>query len=178
MCASDRVRAWRSPHTTGAFRGQIRAAACVSFRRLFSPAVEAMNVLVVEDHDVLASMLVEELTGAGHEVIGPAQTSGDALRLAEQHHPRFAFVDLDLERKAVGLELTERLTADLGVNVIICTAQPDIARRVQSGAIGLISKPYLPRDAVAGLAIVRSMVIGEMSLLQFPVSFELLINPQ
>lgn len=172
------MRAWRFPAAAGYFGGQIRTAACVSLRRLCSPAVEVMNVLVVEDHHAVASMLVDELTGAGHEVIGPAQTPGEALRLAEQHHPTFAFVDVDLERKAIGLELTERLTADLGVNVIICTAQPDIARRVQSGAIGLISKPYLPRDAVAGLALVRSMVIGEMSLLQFPVSFELLISPQ
>ena len=45
--------------------------------------LEDERILVVED-EILVSMLVEdELRGAGTEVVGPAPTVGDALRLVE-----------------------------------------------------------------------------------------------
>jgi CheY-like chemotaxis protein len=137
-----------------------------------------VRVLVVEDVALLALMLADELTESGHEVIGPASTSREAIRLAEMHHPTFAFVDLDLEEKAIGLDVTERLTADMGVNVIICTGQPGVARRAQSGAIGLLKKPYGPEEAATSLAIAEAVVRGTGSPKPLPPSFELLVSPQ
>lgn len=133
-----------------------------------------VRVLVVEDQTVIALMLADELTDRGHEVVGPASTSHEALHLANVHAPTYAFVDLDLETKAVGLSLTEHLTGRLGVSVIICTAQPGLARKVACGAIGLLTKPYSPKDAVSCLAIVAAVLDGAQSLPRFPLSFELL----
>lgn len=137
-----------------------------------------MRVLVVEDQAVIAFMLADELAAAGHEIIGPARTSHEAIELAELHHPDYAFVDLDLEEKAVGLDVTEHLTAALDVNVIICTAQPALARQSQTGALGLIAKPYAPGEATTSLAVVEAVLTGKGSPTAFPPSFELLVNPQ
>ena len=134
-----------------------------------------MRVLVVQDQT--ATEWADELADAGHELIGPARTSRDALRLAKSRKPDIAFVDLDAEGQAVVIELTEDLTADEHLDVIVCTAQPDIARRSQSGAIGLLSKPCSPRDVIASISIVAAMKDGERSP-TLPPSFELLVSPQ
>jgi len=137
-----------------------------------------VRVLVVEDRDGTAFMLTEQLVAAGHEVIGPARTSDQAIRMADAHRPAFAFVDLDIEEQTIALDVTEYLTAALDVNVIICTGRPGLARQTQTGAVGLISKPYAPGEAVASLSIVEALVTGNRSLAAFPPSFELLISPQ
>jgi two-component system, response regulator PdtaR len=136
-----------------------------------------MRVLVVQDQTPTASGWLKELTNAGHELIGPARTSRDALQLAKTRDPDIAFVDLDAEGQALGLELTESLTADEHLDVIVCTEQPDIARRSQSGAMGLLSKPCSPQDVIASISIVAAMKDGERSS-TLPPSFELLVSPQ
>lgn len=136
-----------------------------------------MRVLVVEDNATIASALADALAHADHNVVGLAKSSSEALRLAERHALDVALVDLDLERKAVGLDLTQRLTADLDLDVIICTAQPELARRVSSGAIGLIRKPFDPKDVVASLSVIEAVQSGAGSP-PFPPSFELLVSPQ
>ena len=137
-----------------------------------------MRVLVVEDQATTAFAVANELTKAGHEVIGPAKSSKEAMQLAQRDRLDIALVDLDLERKAVGLDLTQQLTADLDLDVIICTGQPDLARRAPSGAIGLIRKPYDPKDVVASVSVVADLKSGAHSPQAFPPSFELLVSPQ
>ncbi|HVF16921.1 MAG TPA: response regulator, partial [Steroidobacteraceae bacterium] len=101
-----------------------------------------MRVLVVEDNAILAEVLSNALAQAGHEVIGPANSSAEAIQLAENEDPQIALVDLDLEKESIGLDVAEQLTGELDIEVIICTARPELARRASSGAMGLISKPF------------------------------------
>lgn len=168
------------PAAPGGLAGRFAAPHALSLEVNSShcPEVLWVRILIVEDHNLVAFTLADELTEAGHDVIGPARTSEEALQEAELHRPHFAFVDLDLERKAIGLEVAQRLTADLGVSVVICTGNPALARRVQSGAIGLLSKPYFPSEAVDCLAIVEAAVAGRPSSERLPPSFELLVSPQ
>jgi len=137
-----------------------------------------MRVLIVEDNVLLARVLTEALTEAGHEVIGPASSSGEAIQLAENEDPQIALVDLDLERWSIGLDVAEELTAELDIDVIICTATPELARRGSSGAIGLISKPYDLRDVVKSLSIVQAFPSENQPSPLLPPSFELLVSPQ
>lgn len=136
-----------------------------------------MRVLVVEDKAATAFVLANALTKAGHEVVGPARSTDEAMRLAADGRLDIALVDLDLERKAAGLDLTQQFTADLDVDVILCTGRPELARRSQSGAIGLISKPYDPKDVVKSLSVVQALKSG-VSSPPLPPSFELLVSPQ
>jgi DNA-binding response OmpR family regulator len=137
-----------------------------------------MRVLVVEDQATIAFVLVDALKKAGHEVFGPAKSSDEAMQLAETNRLDIALIDLDLERRAVGLDLTQQFTAELDLDVIICTGQPELARRAPSGAIGLIRKPYDPKDVVTSLSIVEALNYGTRSPPPFPPSFELLVSPQ
>lgn len=137
-----------------------------------------MRVLLVEDEALTARSLEEALTRAGHEVVGIAQSAEEALRLAASERPNIAFVDSALRHTDDRIELTEQLTADLGVEVVICTEEPEIARRSQSGAIGLIAKPFDMNDIVASVTVIEAIQRGVASPPPLPRSFELLVSPQ
>ena len=50
----------------------------------YHPTLCGRRVLVVEDEPLIAMLLEEQLLEAGAEVVGPANSVGDALRLIEQ----------------------------------------------------------------------------------------------
>jgi two-component system, response regulator PdtaR len=118
-----------------------------------------MRVLIVEDQPMIADIMAEALTEAGHEVLGPAYRSDDAMTLAADSRPTLAFVDIDLEKERAGLEVARRLEA-LGTIVIFATAQ-DHAARASTHAIGLLSKPFLPSDAANSIPVVEAILAGQ-----------------
>ena len=56
-----------------------------------------MVVLIVEDAAIIAYCSAAVLEDAGHEVLGPADTSQAALELVRHRKPDVAVVDIDLE---------------------------------------------------------------------------------
>lgn len=101
-----------------------------------------MYVLLVEDEALSAFSLTEQLEEAGHRVIGPARSSGEALVLARSRRPGVALVDIDLECEGAGIPLARRLCEELGVPVIFMTEHKSPARENAGYAIGMITKPF------------------------------------
>jgi len=119
-----------------------------------------MRVLIVEDEPMIAELLAEALTEAGHDVVGPAYRSDDALSLAGKLPPTLAFVDLDLEKKHAGIEVARELNR-MGIAVIFATGQGDIARQCAC-ALGLMAKPFRPTDAAMSVPVVEAILGGKM----------------
>src|SRR4051812_5736023 len=115
-----------------------------------------MRVLVVEDQPLIALTLAETLENAGHEVVGPTATSAEALLLAQRKQPRLALVDIDLERRGIGLELAQRLHAD-HIAVLLTSGQVNVARSCEC-AFGLLAKPYSLEDARQAVAIIEAIL--------------------
>jgi two-component system, response regulator PdtaR len=109
------------------------------------------RVLVVEDEVFVALDTAESLERAGHEVCGIAADRAGALRLAEEHRPDAALVDLSLADGRTGLGITRELWRRHGTVCVLTTAYPpELWPKHQHGAWGRIGKPYAP-EALAGV---------------------------
>jgi DNA-binding response OmpR family regulator len=116
------------------------------------------TVIVVEDDDQIADLLALYLGQAGFEVARAGDGYG-GLRLAAEHEPVLAIVDIGLPGGIDGLEVCRRLRADSDVPVLVLTARGDEADRMtgfELGADDYVTKPFSPRELVARVqAIVR-----------------------
>lgn len=70
-----------------------------------------MRVLLVEDEPLVAMFAADALERAGCEVVGPAATVAEALRLLDAGGADAALVDLRLGRGESGLPVAEALAA-------------------------------------------------------------------
>ncbi len=69
---------------------------------------QTVRVLVVEDDALFARLVCQIAREAGAEIIGPARSVADALRLAEDNPPDLALLDVSLN-DGTGLEVAEVL---------------------------------------------------------------------
>ncbi len=102
----------------------------------------ALNVLIVEDEVLVAAelaWLVEEL---GHNVVGEAISSDEALEAAARARPDLALVDVHLHDGPTGVEVARRIAMECGAMVLFMTANQKRIPDDFAGAAGLISKPY------------------------------------
>jgi DNA-binding response OmpR family regulator len=121
-------------------------------------ALQDKRVLVVEDEAIIALLFETELLDAGAEVVGPAATIGEALRLIEAAACDGGLSAAVLDIKLVDAEIrpvAERLAA-LGVPFLFATGYSDAAARKQHGGAPVLQKPLGVRElatAVEALAI-------------------------
>lgn len=118
-----------------------------------------MMILVVEDEPIAALNAMFELQRAGYEVVGPASTRDDALRLAREHRPELALVDIDLTEEGEGLDLAKRLRT-LSVPSLFVSAQTRIAQENSELAVGFLSKPYSSTELVCSVNVVDTVLHG------------------
>jgi CheY-like chemotaxis protein len=93
---------------------------------------------VVEDEIFVAIEFESLLHDLGHEPVGIASDSRQALALADQ--AELAFVDLNLIDGATGIEVGRSL-AERGVTVVYMTANPGQLGDGVPGTVGVIPKP-------------------------------------
>ena len=83
----------------------------------------SLTILVVDDDEVLGGVLSRVLTRQEH-IVWRAASAGQAQRLAGEHHPRLALLDLCLP-DSDGIELARQLRAEHPELVmILMTAYP------------------------------------------------------
>ena len=88
--------------------------------------LQGVRVLVVEDQWHIANALNSLLHAEGMEVKGPASTTADARRLASEHEPELAVVDLNLKAE-MAYSLIDDLH-DRGVRVVVLTGYAVLPR--------------------------------------------------
>ncbi|WP_291392589.1 response regulator [Devosia sp.] len=96
------------------------------------------KVLVVEDEIFVATELENLLYDLGHQPVGIAADSRQALALADQAD--MAFVDINLLDGPTGIEVGRSL-ASRGVTVVYMTANPSQLGDGVPGTVGVIPKP-------------------------------------
>ena len=89
-----------------------------------------LRVLIVEDEVLVAAELAWLVEDLGHQVVGEAATSGEALRLAKETRPDLALVDVHLYDGPTGVEVARRISAESGATVLFMTANQ---KRVPAG---------------------------------------------
>jgi two-component system, response regulator PdtaR len=117
---------------------------------------QSPRVLVVEDEILIALELESLLQDSGHEVVGIAASSPDAVALGAELRPDIAFVDIHLADGPTGVEVARRLSGEFGVTVLFMTANAKRIPEDCAGAQGFISKPYTERGVRQALAYVTA----------------------
>jgi two-component system, response regulator PdtaR len=97
------------------------------------------RILIIEDQAILGMELEFVLTQAGHEVVGVAVDTRQALALSAEALPEV--VDINLKDGATGPKIAEIMAAR-GVTVLFATAEPELIPEQFAGAFGVVPKPY------------------------------------
>ena len=110
------------------------------------------KILVVEDECLIADDLADELARAGAEVVGPAASLPQAIRLM-QHRDRPDAAVLDINLCGVDVfPLAEELMAG-GVPMIFLTGYGEGSIPEKYAPIARCQKPMAPADVVDRLAM-------------------------
>jgi CheY-like chemotaxis protein len=115
-----------------------------------------LRILIVEDEILIAFELESLLQDLGHEVVGIAASSKDALALGQDLAPDLAFVDIHLADGPTGVDVARHLVAQHRVNVLFMTANAKRIPEDSAGASGIIAKPYTERGVREALAYVMA----------------------
>jgi two-component system, response regulator PdtaR len=100
-----------------------------------------LKVLIVEDEALPAMLLRGYLEDAGHEVVGWATSSTEAIELVRVERPDLTFVDLHLADGLTGVNIAKDVCAAHS-HVVFITANSRMLPADYAGALGAISKPY------------------------------------
>jgi len=107
------------------------------------------RILVVEDEVIVAKDIADSLERLGYTVIGTTATGEEALRLAAEHHPDLALMDIRLQGQLNGIETAERLRDEFNIPSVFLTAyaDDDTLRRARiTEPYGYVLKPFELRE--------------------------------
>jgi CheY-like chemotaxis protein len=115
-----------------------------------------LRILIVEDEILIALELESLLQDLGHDVVGMAASSGEALSLGQELKPDLAFVDIHLADGPTGVDVARQLAAQHQVTVLFMTANTKRIPEDFAGAWGVIAKPYTERGVREALGYVMA----------------------
>lgn len=105
-----------------------------------------MKILIVEDEFLLAMNTEVEVKSLGHEVVGIAMTSEEALDFISRRAPEVILMDIVIQGQVNGMELTKMIGEQYpGIKVIYVTAHSDddtLARIKQTKHAAILQKPF------------------------------------
>ena len=108
-------------------------------------ALKRTSVLIVDDNDMMRSILRGILRGEAYEVVGEARNGTQAVEMAERLKPRIVCLDVMMPEKD-GLEaLPEIKAAHPGAAIVMITGNADpgtVTMAIENGACGFIVKPF------------------------------------
>ncbi|HEY6834714.1 MAG TPA: response regulator [Pseudolabrys sp.] len=103
------------------------------------------RILLVEDDFIVAGELEYWLREAGFDVVGPAATADDAVRLAVEAKPRLVVMDIRLAGMRDGIDAAIQIYRQVGIRSLFATAHSDpytLERGKAANPLGWVSKPY------------------------------------
>ncbi|MFL4991744.1 MAG: response regulator [Microvirga sp.] len=125
-------------------------------RRPSLSSEKPLRILIVEDEILIALELESLLQDLGHDVVGMAASSRDALSLGQELKPDLAFVDIHLADGPTGVDVARHLAAQHRVTVLFMTANTKRIPEDFAGAWGVIAKPYTERGVREALGYVMA----------------------
>ncbi|MEV0663319.1 DNA-binding response regulator [Actinomadura luteofluorescens] len=119
-----------------------------------------IRLLIADDEDLLRSALASLLALEDDlAVVAEASTSTDAVRLAREHAPDIAVLDLEMP-PADGLRAAEEIRAELPTQIVLVTrhARPAVLRRALAAGV----RGFVPKTTSASrlAEIIRDVAAG------------------
>ena len=104
-----------------------------------------LGIMVVDDNDMMRTLLRGIVRGGGHEVIGEASNGETAISMAERLKPDVVCLDVVMPGKH-GLEVLGEIKAtrpETEVIMITGSADPEtVQEAIMNGASGFVVKPF------------------------------------
>lgn len=104
-----------------------------------------LTIMIVDDNDMMRTLLRGIVRSGGHEVIGEASNGTTAVEMAERLKPDVVCLDVIMPGKD-GLEALTEIKAnrpETTVVMITGNADPDtVQESIMNGASGFIVKPF------------------------------------
>ncbi|RKT21611.1 PAS domain S-box-containing protein [Paraburkholderia sp. RAU2J] len=103
------------------------------------------RILVVEDDRVVARDIAQQMSRAGHTVVGMTARGEDALPLAADTAPDLVLMDVRLEGELDGIDTARLLRENLNLPVVFLTAYADeetVRRATVTEPFGYVLKPF------------------------------------
>ncbi|KIV66113.1 Two component response regulator [Rhizobium sp. UR51a] len=119
--------------------------------------------------------LESEVEEAGHEIVGVAAESKQALSLIEKSSPQFAFVDIQLLDGPTGIDVGRHL-ASRSIPYVFVSGNLKRIPEDFAGALGAIEKPYTMNGLQNALEFIDTIVNGEHQSVTAPPS--LVLSPR
>jgi CheY-like chemotaxis protein len=123
-----------------------------SFSELVGWMAQGRAVLILEDEDLIASLLAEVVATAGYSVVGPAASAEKAQELINENGIDAALLDVTLEHGDQSLELAERLRA-MRIPFAFITAYSRPMLPASLREMPCLEKPVSESDVVGVLAV-------------------------
>lgn len=117
-----------------------------------------LRVLIAEDDPLVAYHLEGLVRRVGQTVVGTAATADEVVRIAIAERPDVVLMDIWLEGRSNGIEVTRQLVDAYELPIILISGTSNssvIDDVIASGALGFISKPVTGPELQANLRIVR-----------------------
>jgi PAS domain S-box-containing protein len=114
------------------------------------------SILIVEDEAVVALDLKMQLEDLGYRVVGIADDAEQAMRLAAQHKPSLALMDIQLKGAVDGVTVAGELRRHVDLPVIFLTSFSDaqtVRRAAATAPYGYLTKPFQIKEVAAGVEV-------------------------
>ena len=121
---------------------------------------QSLRVLIVEDEALLALDLEHVLVEQGHNVVGTAASSREALRLAEDTRPDLALVDVHLLDGPTGVDVGREIAQAGHAAVLFITANVKRLPDDFAGAVGVVAKPYTTSGLISAVSFIGDALDG------------------
>lgn len=108
-------------------------------------AKRRISIIIVDDNDIMRSVLRGMLRGDKYEVIGEARNGILAVELAKRVTPDIVCLDVVMPEKDGLTALAEIKQAHPAIEVVMITSNADpetVRESIQNGASGFIVKPF------------------------------------
>lgn len=134
---------------------------------------KSLRVLIVEDEILLSIELEYVLQELGHEIVGVAASSREAIDLAEKTNPDLALVDIHLSDGPTGVDLANRLCENGKTRCVFMSANINRIPDDYAGAVGYIGKPYTETGFKSAISYLREGLFDPPPVKKRPPSLTL-----
>jgi DNA-binding LytR/AlgR family response regulator len=128
---------------------------------------EPIRILVVEDEPIIGRDIAQRLKARGHEVVGFARSSDEALEQAHELRPNIVIMDIHLLDGHSGVDAAKRIRHELELPVIFLTANSDddtLSKAKIAEPYGFVVKPFSDQALHTAIEIAMAKHDEEMKV--------------
>lgn len=117
--------------------------------------MKSLRVLIADDESIRLLSLAAQLAALGHRVVAEATQGDDAVRLAAEHRPDLAILDIKMPVMD-GIEAAERITQAQPIPIILVTAYSEtqlVERAARANISAYLMKPVAEDDLLPAITL-------------------------